>query len=146
MADRGINLSPIKWFGLVITIIALTNITILWGIPVLRQIFGFIFLTFIPGFLILLILKLNRLGLLEKIVLSVGLSVAFLMLFGLALNSSLLAVGYTRPLSTVPLLISFSTATIVLAIIAYIRNKGITFSFPSLKLTTREKMLLMEND
>ena len=143
MADRGINLSPIKWFGLVITIIALTNITILWDIPVLRQIFGFIFLTFIPGFLILLILKLNRLGLLEKIVLSVGLSVAFLMLFGLALNSSLLAVGYTRPLSTVPLLISFSTATIVLAIIAYIRNKGITFSFPSLKPTTREKMLLI---
>ena len=143
MTDRGINLSPIKWFGLIITIIALTNITIILDIPVLGQILGFIFLTFIPGFLILLVLKLNRLGLPEKIVLSVGLSVAFSMFFGLAVNGLSLAVGYTKPLSTIPLLISFSTATIILAIIAYVRNKDIAFSLSSLKLTTREKALLI---
>ena len=143
MTDRGLNLSPIKWFGPIVAIIALTNITILLDIPALRQIFGFIFLTFVPGFLILLVLKLNRLGLLEKIVLSVGLSVAFSMLFGLAVNSSSLAFGYTRPLSTVPLLISFSIATILLAVTAYIRNRGIPFSLPNLKLTTRGKAFLI---
>ncbi len=143
MAERGVNLSSIKWFGLVITIIALTNITIILDIPVLRQILGFIFLTFIPGFVLLSLLKLNRLGLLEKIVLSVGLSLAFLMLFGLLVNSLSLALGYTKPLSTVSLLISFSTATIILAIIAYIRNKAITFSSSNLRLTTREKALLI---
>ena len=143
MAERGINLSPIKWLGLVITIIAVTNAAILLGIPVLRQISGFIFLTFIPGFLLLSILKLNKLGLVEKIVLSVGLSVAFAMFFGLALNSSLLALGYTRPLSTVSLLISFSTATIILAIIAYMRNRDITFSVSNFKLTTGEKAFLI---
>jgi len=135
------NLSPAKWFSSTITIIALTNIAVLLDIPVLRQISGFIFLTFIPGFLILLVLKLNRLGLLEKIVLSVGLSVAFSMFFGLAVNSSLLALGYTKPLSTVSLLISFSTATVILAVIAYIRNKDITFS--NLKLSAKEKALLI---
>jgi len=124
-------------------LLILTNLAVLLNIPVLRQIFSFIFLTFIPGFLLLFILKLNRLGLVEKIVLSVGLSVAFCMLFGLAVNGSLFAIGYAKPLSTIPLLISFSTATIILTVIAYIRNKDIAFTFSSLKLTTREKALLV---
>ena len=143
MIEREVSLSPIKWFGLVIIIIVLTNISILLNIPLLRQIFGFIFLTFIPGFLFLLALRMNRLGLTEKIVLSVGLSVAFSILFGLLVNSLLLAVGYTKPLSTIPLLILFSTVTIILAIIAYVRNKEITFSPSNLELTTREKAFLV---
>ena len=143
MANREVNLSWLKWLGLIITIIALINITILLDIPVLKQIFGFIFLTFVPGFLILYILKLNKLGLLEKIVLSIGISVTFSMLFGLVVNNLLLALGYARPLSTIPLLISFSTATIILAVIAYKRNKGVTLSLTNLNLTTREKALLI---
>lgn len=143
MAERGISLSLIKWLGLVFTIIALTNITILWDVPVLRQVFGFIFLTFVPGLLLLLILKLNKLGMLEKIVLSMGLSFAFLMFFGLLVNGLLLALGYTKPLSTVSLLTSFSTATIVLTIVAYIRNKALTFSFSNFKLTTGERVFLI---
>lgn len=143
MAEREPSLSLAKWVGPTITIIAVTNIAILLDIPVLRQIFGFIFLTFIPGFLFLSILKLNKLSLVEKIVLTVGLSISFIMFFGLLLNSLLLAIGYTEPLATVSLLISFSTATIVLVIIAYIRNKDITFSFPDLKLPTREKAFLI---
>jgi len=131
------------FFILVIMLLVLTVLAVILNIPVLRQVFGFIFLTFIPGFLFLSILKLNRLGLIEKIVLSVGLSVAFLMLFGLALNGSLLAIGYTKPLSTASLLISFSTATIILAVISYIRNKDIAFTFSSLKLTTGEKAFLI---
>ena len=143
MANREVNLSWLKWLGLIITIIALINIMILLGIPVLGQIFGFIFLTFVPGFLILYILKLNKLGLLEKIVLSIGISITFSILFGLAVNNLLLVLGYARPLSTIPLLISFSTATIILAVIAYIRNKGVTLSLANLNLTTREKALLI---
>lgn len=143
MTDRGINLSPIKWLGLVITIIALTNIAVFLDVPGLREICGFIFLTFVPGYLILTLLKLNRLSLLVKVILSLGLSVAFSILFGLILNSSLLALGYTKPLSTVPLLVSFSSATVILAIFAYIRNKGTTFSFPNLGLTLKEKALLI---
>src|SRR4030043_136102 len=108
------NLSPAKWFSSIIAIIVITNIACLLDIPVLRQISGFVFLTFIPGFLILLVLRLNRLGLLEKIVLSVGLSIAFAMFFGLAENILLLAIGFTRPLSSTPLLVSFSIAAVIL--------------------------------
>lgn len=122
------NSSRLLLFILVFLI--LTSLAILFDIPVVRQFSGFIFLTFIPGFLLLSILKLNKLGLAEKIVLSVGLSVAFSMLFGLALNTSLPAAGYTKPLSTASLLISFSIATIVLAIVAYMRNLERTKSIP----------------
>jgi len=137
------KLSPAKWFSPIIAIIALTNIACLLDIPVLRQITGFVFLIFVPGFLILLVLRLNRLPLLEKIVLTVGLSVAFTMFFGLALNASLLAIGYTRPLSIVSLLISFSLVAIILAVIAYIRNKGSTFSLSGPRLTIKEKVFLI---
>ena len=137
------NLSKTKGFSLIIAIIVLTNIAVLLDIPVLRQVVSFIFLTFIPGFLILSILKLNRLGLVEKTVLSVGLSVAFLMFFGLAVNGLLLAVGYAQPLSTISLLISFSIATIILVVIAFIRNRDITFSLFDLKLTTGGKAFLI---
>src|SRR4030042_941083 len=137
------NLSPAKWFSSIIAIIVISNIACLLDIPVLRQISGFVFLTFIPGFLILLVLRLNRLGLLEKIILSVGLSIAFAMFFGLALNTMLVAVGYTRPLSIISLLISFSVAAIILAVIAFIRNKDSTLSFSDLNLTAREKTFLI---
>ncbi|MFC2035000.1 DUF2206 domain-containing protein [Chloroflexota bacterium] len=143
MTEREVSSSPAKWFGPIITIIVLTNIATFLDIPVLRQISGFILLTFVPGFLFLSILKLNNLGLVEKIVLSVGLSVAFSMFFGTALNGLLYAVGYSKPLSTVSLLIAFSTATIILAVIAYIRNRELAFSLSNLRLTTREKLLLI---
>lgn len=132
-----------SYFLFLISILIVLDLAILLDIPVLRQLFGFIFLTFVPGFFLLYILKLNKLSVVEKIVLSVGLSITFLMLFGLLVNGSLLAIGYTKPLSTTSLLISFSTVIIILASIAYVRNKGVTFSFSDFKLTTREKAFLI---
>lgn len=49
--------------------------TLGFDITMLRQIVGFIYLTFIPGFLILRVLKLNRLGIIDTLLHSVGLSV-----------------------------------------------------------------------
>ncbi len=132
-----------SYFLSLILILIIMNLVVLLDVPVLRQIFGFVFLTFVPGFFLLYLLKLNKLNLVDKIVLSVGLSIAFLMLFGLLINSLLLAIGYSRPLSTTSLLISFSTVTIILAIVAYIRDKGITLSFSSFKLTNGEKAFLI---
>ena len=132
-----------KYFLLFVVLLILVDLSVALNIPVLRPVLSFIFLTFLPGWLIIYTLRLNNLDLTTKIVLSVGLSVAFSILFGLMLNASLLAIGYTKPLSTASLLISFSIATIILAVVAYIRNKEITFSFSNLKLTTREKMLLV---
>ena len=128
---------------IIISILILTNITILLDIPFLRQIFGFFFLTFLPGLLILQILKLNKIGYTEKFVLSVGLSISFLMFFGLFVNNLSLSIGYETPLSTISLLISLNIAFIVLGVIGCKTNKESIFSLPDLNLSTAEKAFLI---
>lgn len=143
MTEQQVNSSPTGWYGLIIATIAIVSLSTLLDIPFLRQVTGFIFLTFVPGYLLLLIMKLNKLGIAERIVLTVGLSTAFILFLGLAVNSLLVAIGYMRPLSTVSLLISFSAVISVLAIIARIRNEDISLHFSVPKFTTREKALLV---
>lgn len=121
-----------------------TDFSIFLDIPIFRQFLGFAFFTIVPGLLILYILKLNRLGLTEKLVLSVGLSISFLMFAGLAINWIYPFFGYNTPLSTNSLIISFSIILLILVVIAYLRNRDT--SFPTLsdfKLDTREKAFLL---
>ena len=132
-----------EWVTLIIAILLITDLAILLNISFLRQILGFLFLTILPGVLILQILKLDKLGFTEKFVLSVGLSISFLMFFGLLLNNLSLSLGYETPLSTFHLLILFNIAIITLAIIGYKTNKNAFFSLPDLNLTTSEKAFLI---
>ena len=131
------------WFAFIIPMLLTADLAIVLDIPYIRQIIGFLFLTLLPGLLILQILKLNKLGLTEKFVLSVGLSISFLMFFGLVINNSSLSLGYETPLVTSLLLISFNIAFVVLAIVGYKVNKEPIFSLPDLNLTTSEKAFLI---
>ena len=130
-------------FAVIISIFIITDLIIFLNIPFLRQILGFLFLTILPGFLILQILKLNKIESTEKLVLSVGLSISFLMFFGLLLNNSSLSLGYETPLATIPLLISFNAALIILVIVGYKTAKYPFFSLPNFNLTTSEKAFLI---
>ena len=78
-----------------IILIAVANIAILFDIPFLRQVAGILLLTFVPGLLIVYILRSKDIGLTTITVLSVGLSVAFAMLFGILISSLLHAIGNT---------------------------------------------------
>jgi len=141
--EKNLSLSK-KWLIGIIAIIVLTDIAVLLDIPVLRLISGFVFLTFIPGLLLIYLLKLNKLGLTERIVLIVGLSVAFLMFFGLIINWVPFALGYTTPLSAESLIISFSIIFIILGFAAYKRNKGtFSFSWSDLRFDTKDKAFLL---
>ena len=135
------------WFAFIIAILLLTDLSILLNIPFLRQIFGFLFLTILPGLLILQILKLNKIGFTERIVLLVGLSISFLLLFGLLINNLLLSLGYETPLATISVLMSCNIVFIVLAILGY-KTKTFEKSFtknclPNLSLSTSEKAFLI---
>lgn len=132
-----------EWFVSVVSMLVLTDLVILLDIPFLRQILGFIILTLLPGLLIIQILKLNKLEVTEKVVLSVGLSISFLMFFGLFINSLSLIIGYKTPLATIPLLISFNIAFVALAIIGYKINEDVPYSIPDLNLTVSEKVFLI---
>ena len=138
---------------IIISILFLMDLTILLDIPFLRQILGFLFLIILPGLLILQILKLDKIGSTEKIILTVGLSISFLMFFGLMINNLSLSLGYKTPLSTISLLISFNLVFIVLAILGY-KTKTFEKSFiktnfwgrnrlPNLNLSTSEKAFLI---
>ncbi|TET10970.1 DUF2206 domain-containing protein, partial [Candidatus Aerophobetes bacterium] len=100
--------------------------------------------TILPGLLILYLLKLNKLELAARVVLTVGLSIAFLMFFGLLLNGTLFAIGYTTPLSTTPLVIGLSIILLIMCTIAYKTNrKAFSPNFSDFKLNTADKAFLV---
>lgn len=98
-------------------------------IPILRQLVGFIYLTFIPGTLLLRILRLHKLSMIETLLYSVGLSIATLMFTGLLMNTGYPIFGISRPISTMPLIITISVVVLILCVLSYIRDKD--FSNPS---------------
>jgi uncharacterized membrane protein len=113
---------------LIFLLLFAADISIALNVPILRQILGIILLTVLPGLLILITLKLDKLGIAERVVLVIGTSVAFLMLFGWALNQLLLQFNYTKPLATGILMVAINLALIFLAAGAYLRNKKTLFS------------------
>lgn len=98
-------------------------------IPILRQVVVFVSLTFIPGILIIRIFKLHKLGNIETLLYSVGLSIATLMFTGLLMNTVYPFFGIPGPISITPLIITISVVVLVLCVLSYMRDKD--FSDPS---------------
>jgi uncharacterized membrane protein len=99
-------------------------ITIALNIHLVRAIVGFFYLTFIPGAILTKLLKIHDLGLLETILFSVGLSLAFIMLFGLLFNFLGPFVGVSNPLSPAYFLIAFVFAVEAIALLSiYVSSK-----------------------
>jgi len=109
------------YFIFLVVILTITDLIILYNIPFLRQTLAFIVFTTLPGIIILHALKINNIGLLKMFILAVGLSVAFLMFSGLFIN--FLYPIIEKPLSLIPVLVSFHIFLMLLIVIAYIRNE-----------------------
>ena len=92
-------------------------------IPILRQLIGFIYLIFVPGILILRILKLHKLGNIETLLYTVGLSITTLMFTGLFMNAGYPLFGISRPISITPLIITISVLVLILCVLCYIRDQ-----------------------
>lgn len=84
---------------------------------------GFIYLTFIPGIVILRIFKMHELGTVKTLLFSVGLSLSFNMLLGFIVDILLPYAWISRPISTLPLIISWMLVLGVLCYICYRRDK-----------------------
>lgn len=110
-----------------------------FDIPGLRQIVGFVFLTLIPGILILRIIKIHNVGVIESLVYSVGLSLAFVMFGGVFANFVLPLVGVSRPISALPITTTLVVFTLILGAIAYRRDKD--FSAPTTNFHLGEILL-----
>lgn len=112
-----------KFINVILIIHLMLYLLIILGIPLLRQIIGFIYLTFIPGFIILRVLKLDKITITETILFSVGLSIACLMFTGAIINTLYPLIGISKPISTLPLIITISIGLFLLCILGYKTNK-----------------------
>lgn len=98
---------------------------VFFDVPVARQVVGFIYFTFVPGFVIIKLLKLDKLDGLETVLFSVGLSIAFLMLAGLLINEFSFLFGISKPLSLMPLVIILNSLILIGGVLAYLRGKSV---------------------
>ena len=86
---------------------------------IIREISGFFCLVFIPGFLLLIILKVTNLDKIEKFLYSLGLSLAFNIFVGVLINYLYPFLGISKPISENPLILTFCSITLLLSILSY---------------------------
>ena len=115
---------------------AIEVITLFLNIPFARQVSVFLFLTFIPGMLLLKIIRLEKVNLIETILFSVGLSLSFLMLVGYLMNQLGSLAIISKPLSTEYLTIVINIVVATLCVVNYFRNRNDVFSFKTEALRT----------
>ena len=92
------------------------------GIPIFRQLLGFLYLSFIPGYLIVKILKIGDLEPTETILYSVGLSISALMFIGFFLNLIPYIFTCSNPISLSSFIIVFTLLIIILMFFCYSRG------------------------
>ncbi len=124
---------------LVIALLLITRDVVSYDVPILIQIVGFIYLSFIPGIIILRILRLHGLGSATTLLYAVGLSLSFCMFIGLLLNSCGPLIGISKPLSTYPLLNTMTFSVVILCGLSYWRDRNAyNTEFTDIKVHIRE--------
>jgi uncharacterized membrane protein len=127
----------------VFSLLIFANFSIIFNIPFAHQIGGFLLLTFIPGIIFVHIFRLDKVELTTKLLLSIGLSIFFLMIMGISINLLLISLGFDKPLSLINLLIGFDIFIIILLSISYKRNRYISLNFKKFDLNVIEKVFVL---
>ena len=129
------RLKPAQFSGLILIAQIALWLTVIFNLPIVRQLLGFIYLTFLPGFALLRLLKL-KLEVVESILFAVGLSIAFLMDIGLFMNLLGPLIGMSTPLSLIPLMVITNAIVILLLFLEWRDHEYHGFSISSKKLVT----------
>jgi uncharacterized membrane protein len=123
----------------ILAIHILTYISIGFDLPIFRQVVVFIYLTFVPGFVLLKLLKLKETRIVDTILFSIGLSLASLMFIGFLINELFLVVGIPKPLSILPLVFSLSGFSLFLSLLGYKRKLFESSSLDKVNITLSKK-------
>lgn len=91
-------------------------------IPIIRQLIGFIYLTFVPGILALKALRLNKISIIETLLYTVGLSLTILMFTGFFIN-----IFYTLSVNSVLSLLC--ALVFLLCVVYYHGNEDIDLKY-----------------
>ena len=112
-------------FALQISLLGLVGLDLIgFKIPILREVVAFIYLTFVPGVLILRILRLHKLSNIETLLYTVGLSISSLMFLGFFINLLYPLFGISKPLSTNYLLITLTGFVLFLSLLSYFIDRN----------------------
>jgi uncharacterized membrane protein len=93
------------------------------NVSLIREIVSIFYLLFVPGILMLRILRLHELSSIETIFYTIGLSIFSIMFLGAIIDLSLPAMGITKPLSLFYILITMTSFLVILTILSYFRDK-----------------------
>ncbi|SCG86396.1 DUF2206 domain-containing protein [Methanobacterium congolense] len=104
-----------------------------FNVPFLSQILPFIYLTFVPGVLLLRVLRFDNLNGVERLIYSVGSSLVVVMSVGLVTNYFLLLIGISKPLSVIYILTVMTILVAILSALAYVRGDPDNFYSVDLK-------------
>jgi len=123
----------LRSFRLLIVFTLIFLFVTVFDIPFFRQGIGFIYLIFLPGYLLLKLIGKADLEIVTTCILSVSLSIAFLMFSGLIIDIMLPALGLQKVLSFPPLVISLTTVIfgVSISVFSY-RKKSVTIQIPQI--------------
>lgn len=94
-------------------------------LPILKEVFSLIFILFLPGILILRILRVHNIKTnSETILYGIGISVTTLFLIGTIVNTFFPLFGISKPLSPKIILLTYTIILSLLCIFCYIRDKN----------------------
>lgn len=114
---------------LILLIQLLVDIIIVLDVPIARQILGFLYLTYIPGFIALRLLRFKKLDMTQVLLFSIGFSVAIVMFLGVLVNTLFPLLGVQNPLSNLPLMVTLNFLTVGFCVVDYFYKKDFSLSF-----------------
>ncbi|MGD6850559.1 MAG: DUF2206 domain-containing protein [Candidatus Bathyarchaeia archaeon] len=118
----------------------LTLFLIILNIPVVTPIVGFVFLTFIPGYLLLRLLKLDK-KILETVIFSLGLSLSLNMFFGLAINQINATLNLSKIMSNIFLATVLFGLSFALIIACRFKEKNLSIPQSSISFNLKRNSL-----
>jgi uncharacterized membrane protein len=117
-------------FGIQCTLFILIGLGSLGlDVVVIRPLVGFVYLTLIPGTLLLRVFRIHKLSNVEALLYVSGLSIATVIFVGFFANTFFPGLSIDQPISTFPLLVILTATVVVLCILAYVRDRD--FSHPA---------------
>jgi uncharacterized membrane protein len=91
-------------------------------IPILREALALICLLFVPGIILLRVLRLHQLNIIEGVLYTVGLSAATVMVTALFMNTAYVFIT-PRPLSLLPFMVTMTAVVVALCLLSYRRDR-----------------------
>jgi uncharacterized membrane protein len=114
----------------ILSILIIDCLTTGFNIPIFRQFFGLISLLVIPGFLIILLFNIRCGNIWEYLAMSLGISIAFIMFFGLFINQLFVLFKLANPLGVQNVVVLLTSSCLGMIIIIFHKKNTKIFFIP----------------